>query len=368
MTPSPRRTSTRSDVADATWVERLTAPDERMPRRVEPGWLLALMVANTVAAIGLFGDIARHVSLGFAVDNTTDFLSSWHLVLYGGVAGVAAVLGAFALRHGPRAPIVVLRSASAGLAALTLGGIVDAVWHEAYGIEASFGALVSPPHLVVFGGLVLLMIAPIGVVADGPSTPLDLVRSVVLALSVTSLLLVISLFTGYLTVLIGGSEFQAGAYVESLVGTSYLDYDTSRGLGVTLWFGTLVSLVVVLVRARTAPVGGTWTVAFGLLGLAPLIVTGDVAAPLTAALVVFGVLSDLVATRQRPHPLAMGLTTAAMWSAMFSVIGARGDLLWGQELWGGVIMTGFLVGTAVAGAIRWVTSPPRVAPRSDVGL
>ncbi|HEX7132098.1 MAG TPA: hypothetical protein VF228_05950, partial [Iamia sp.] len=239
----------------AVWT-RLTAPDERMPRRVEPGWLLALMVANTIAAVGLFGDISRHVSLGFAVDTESDFLSSWHLVLYGGVAGVALVLGAFALAHGPRAPIVLLRSASGGLAALTLGGLVDAVWHELYGIEASFGALVSPPHLVVFAGLVLLMVAPVGVVADGPSTPLDALRSLVLALSITSLLLVISLFTGYLTPLIGGSEFQAGAYVEALVGTSYLDYDTSRGLAQTLWFGTLVSIVVVLVRARTAPVAG----------------------------------------------------------------------------------------------------------------
>ncbi|HEV7720556.1 MAG TPA: hypothetical protein VGO60_04705 [Iamia sp.] len=352
----------------APLLERLTAPDGRMPRQVQPGWLVALMVADTVAAVGLFGDIARHVSLGFAVDTESDFLSSWHLVLYGGVAGVALVLGAFAVAHGPRAPVVLLRRASGGLAALTLGGIVDAVWHEAFGIEASFGALVSPPHLVVFAGLVLLMIAPIGVVADGPSVPLDALRSLVLALSVTSLLLVISLFTGYLTPLIGGSEFQAGAYVESLVGTSYLDQDTARGLGVTLWFGTLLSLVVVLIRARSAPVAGTWTVAFGLLGLAPLVATGEVALPLTAALVVFGILSDLTATRSRPHPLATGLTVAAMWAAMFSVIGARGDLLWGRELWGGVITTGFLVGTATGGAIRWVTSPPRVAPRADVGL
>jgi hypothetical protein len=354
-------------VAGAGPLARLRAPDERTPARVTPAWLFALMVANTVAAVGLFGDIARHVSITAVLDGD-DFLSGWHLVLYGGVAGVAVVLGALALTHGPRAPIVLLPAASAGLATLTLGGIVDSVWHELYGVEAAFEALVSPPHLVILAGLVMLMIAPIGAVADGPSAPLDALRSLVLALSITSLLLVISLFTGYLTPLIGGSEFQAGAYVEALVGTSYLDYDTSRGLGVTLWFGTLVSLVVVVVRARTAPVAGTWTIAFGLLGAAPLVASGRVAFPLTAALVVFGFLSDLVATRSRPHPLAVGLAVAAMWATMFAVIGARGDLLWQQELWSGVVATGFLVGTVVAAALRWVTSPPRVAPRSDVGL
>ena len=247
---------------------------------------------------------------------------------------MAGVLGAFALAHGPRAPLALLPTASGGLAALTAGGVIDALWHEAFGIEASFQALVSPPHLVVFAGLVLLMLAPPSAVADGPSTPLDAVRSLVLALSVTSLLLVISLFTGYLTPLIGGSELQAGAYIEALVGTSYLDYDTSRGLAQTLWFGVLASLVVVLVRARTAPVAGTWTVAFGLLGLAPMIASGTVALPLTVALVVFGLVSDLGATRQRPHPLATGLAAAAMWAAMFAVIGARDELLWGASCGG----------------------------------
>lgn len=334
---------------------RLREPDERMPERVEAPWLFALMVANTIAAVGLFGDIARHVSIGIA-NVEQDFLSGWHLVLYGGVAGVALVLGVFAIAHGPRAPIVLLPGASGGLAALTLGGIVDAIWHELFGVEASFQALVSPPHLVIFAGLVLLVVAPVAAVAVGPHVRLDAARSLVLALSVTSLLLVISLFTGYLTPLIGGSEFQAGAYVESLVGTSYLDYDTARGLAVTLWFGTLLSLVVVLVRARTAPLAGTWTVAFGLLGLAPLIATGKVAWPITAGLVVFGILSDLGATRSRPHPLATGVAAAAMWAAMFAVIGRRGDLIWTRELWSGVIATGFLVGTATGAAIRWVTT------------
>lgn len=341
--------------------------DHVTPERVSPAWLLALMAGNTVAAVGLFGDIARHVSLGFLnVEN--DFLSSWHLVLYGGVMVVGLVLGLYSVVHGPRASLTRLKGACGGLAALTLGGLTDALWHEAFGIEASFQALVSPPHLVVFAGLVLLMVAPIDAVADGPSAPLDTVRSLVLALSVTSLLLVISLFTGYLTPLIGGSEFQAGAYIDALIGTSILDYDTSRGLGTALWFGTLAAFVVVVVRSRTAPVAGTWTVAFGLLGAAPMIASGQVALPLTAMLVTYGLMSDLTATRQRPHPLATGISVAAMWGVMFAVIGGRDDLIWDRALWGGTVTTGFLVGCAVGGAVRWVTSPARVAPRADVGL
>lgn len=324
------------------------------------GWLVALMVANTVAAVGLFGDIARHVSL-VAVLTGDDFLSGWHLVLYGGVTGVAVVLGLMALRFGPRAPLERLGAACAGLAVLTVGGVTDAVWHELFGVEAALQALVSPPHLLILLGLVLLMVAPIAALAEGPDRPLDRPRSAILALSVTSLLLVVSLFTGYLTPLIGGQQFQAGAYVEPIIGTSLLDYDTTRSLGVALWFSAAVSLLVVVVRGRTAPVGGTWTLAFGLLATAPLVATGSEALPISAALVTYGILSDLTGTRRRPHPLGTGLATASLWAVLFAILAAQGDLVWIRELWAGVIMTGGLTGAGVGAAVRWVSAPPRPA-------
>ncbi len=337
------------------------------PVRLAPGWLLALMAANTVTAIGLFGDIARHVSLDTTLQGDT-FLAGWHLVLYGGVAAGALVLGVLAYVHGPWAPWRRLPAATAGVAVLTVGGASDLLWHQAYGVEAAFQALVSPPHLLIFAGLVMLMVAPVGAVAEGPSRPVDAVRSAVLALSLTSLLLVVSLFTGYLTPLIGGSEFQAGTYQEPLIGTSLLDYDTARGLGVALWFSALVSLVVVAVRARAAPVAGTWTLTFGLLGVAPLVATGAVTLPLTLGLVTFGMVSDLTATRSRPHPLATGLASASLWTVLFAGVGGRGDLVWNQELWAGVITSSFLVGAAVGAAFRWVAPPaPPLGPGSEPG-
>jgi len=324
------------------------------------GWLVALMAADTVAAVGLFGDIARHVDRTELLTGA-DFLSGWHLVLYGGVTGVGLVLGLLALRHGPRAPLRLLPSATYGVGILCVGGLADALWHEAFGVEAAFEALVSPPHLLILLGLVLLMVAPVGALAAGPGRALDGVQSVVLALSVTSLLLVVSLFTGYLTPLIGGSELQAGTYLEPLLGTSAEDYDVSRGLAVALWFSALVSVTVAVVRARTDPALGTWTIAFGFLGLAPLVANGDAATPLTVALLVYGLASDLVGLRGRPHPLLTGLATAALWVTLFAAVARRGDLAWGRELWTGVVTTGFLVGAAAGQAVRWMGSEPREA-------
>lgn len=331
------------------------------PARLAPGWLLALMVANTITAIGLFGDIARHVSLAATIEGDA-FFAGWHLVLYGGVAASAGVLGALALVQGPRAPWARLPAATVGVGVLTVGGASDLLWHEAFGIEAAFEALVSPPHLIIFAGLVLLMAAPVAAVAEGPDRPLGVVRSSVLALSVTSLLLVTSLFTGYLTPLIGGSDLQAGSYREPLIGTSVLDFDTSRGLGIALWFSALVSLVVTGIRTRAAPVVGTWTLTFGLLGLAPPIASGSDTLPLTGGLLAFGLVSDLVSTRSRPHPLATGAAAAALWAVVFAGVEAQGALVWERELWAGVITTAFLAGSATGAAVRWISTPPRSIP------
>lgn len=50
--------------------------------RLAVGWLIALIASNAVAAAGLLGDIANHVSRGSGLSGS-DFLSGWDLILYG---------------------------------------------------------------------------------------------------------------------------------------------------------------------------------------------------------------------------------------------------------------------------------------------
>jgi hypothetical protein len=89
--------------------------------RLAVGWLVALIAANTVAATGLLGDIANHVSRGSSLSGS-DFLSGWHVVLYGGVAAAAGVIGVLAVVKGPAAPYRFLPAAVAGLVVLCIGG------------------------------------------------------------------------------------------------------------------------------------------------------------------------------------------------------------------------------------------------------
>ena len=193
--------------------------------------LLVLIACNLITTIGLAGDIARHLQ---EPDNLEgDFLSSWHLVLYGGVTAVGVWLGVGAIRHGTR----FLASAgwtTAGFALLASGGVVDALWHAQFGTEANVEALVSPPHLMVFAGLGLLLTSPIVVLWRRPARRLGVVASLVALSSIVTFLLVTSLFTGFLSPLASGMSLSQG-YVEPMVGESPVDYDQVRGLGVAVW-------------------------------------------------------------------------------------------------------------------------------------
>lgn len=48
----------------------------------------------------------------------------------------------------------------AGVAVFAAGGLADMAWHLAFGIEAGVGALVSPTHLVLLAGGLLLILSP----------------------------------------------------------------------------------------------------------------------------------------------------------------------------------------------------------------
>jgi hypothetical protein len=171
--------------------------------------------------------------------------------------------------------------------ALCIGGATDAWSHRVWGVEASSDALVSPPHLVILAGLVLLTIAPIGAVATGPGALLDWGRSAVLGASVLSLLVVVSLFTAYASSLAAGTDLGGEVsntvptdlsatdlaattgmvFEEPLLGTATGDQETARGLATALWFSALITLVVLVAQARGRARPGTWAVTFGILGL-----------------------------------------------------------------------------------------------------
>lgn len=337
------------------WRERVRRATRSEHVRISDGELLALLVCNLVSTIGLAGDIARH--LENPGDLEGDFLSGWHLVLYGGVTAVALWLGVGALRRGPEF-VAAAWTTTLGFVLLAMGGVIDAIWHAQFGTEVEIEALVSPPHLVVFAGLAFLLASPIVVIWQREARRLGLAASFIVLASIVSVVLVISLFTGFLSPLASGMSLSAG-YQEPLVGESAVDYDQVRGLGIAVFTTAMLvaSFIVVLVRFR--PVVGMTGVAIFLCGAPALAITDPNAIrPLVVGYAMVGLVVEvLVALIGRPTLGRAGaaLVGAAMgsmlWGATFALMAADGRLAWSEAMWGGTILLAGMVGASVASLV-----------------
>jgi len=344
------------------WRAFRRAPDAPV---VTDGEIAVFIACVLLTTVGLTGDIARHLQQPESLEN--DFVSGWHLVLYGGVASVGAFIGIGAIRRGPGF-VGAVATGVIGFALLSFGGVADATWHAVFGTEAAVEALVSPPHLVVFAGLAFLLTAPIVVLWKRPAARLGLVGSVAVLVSLISTILVTSLFTGFLSPLSGGLSLQT--FVEPLVGESVEDYDTVRGLGITVWTSAVLAAAfsVTLIRFRLLP--GAVLAGFLLLAIPPLIVSEpDAIYPLCIGFAVAGLVVELcVFAMGNPTLGRLGASVtgaavgASLWAGTFAALAADDRLAWSEALWAGTITLSGLVGAAVAAL---VALPVGTGPRHE---
>lgn len=98
------------------------------------------------------------------------FFTPWHGVLYSAFALYALFVGGMVWRRfGARSDVWRRRLASVplgygialiGIGVFAVGGGADLVWHQIFGVEAGVDALVSPTHLVLLAGGMLMVTAP----------------------------------------------------------------------------------------------------------------------------------------------------------------------------------------------------------------
>lgn len=154
------------------------------------GWML----------IGLFID-------GWAHDNNRPetFFTPWHGILYSGFAASAANAAWAVRRH--RTPGRRWRdSVPAGhgltlvaLAVFGAGAVGDLVWHEALGVEVGVEALLSPTHLLLLAGGLVLLTGPLREAWRSAGHPPSLRAFLPPLLSVTFAIAVIGFFLVYLS-------------------------------------------------------------------------------------------------------------------------------------------------------------------------
>lgn len=210
------------------------------------------------------------------------FFTPWHAVLYSGMAGVAAILVASGVRGGrpslgwyaalPRA----YRLSLIGVALFAVGGAADAVWHTLLGVEVDLEALVSPPHLLLGTGGLLIVSGPMRAAwtADGRSRSLHWPDALPPLLSLALTISVLAFFTTF------ANPFSlplAAAHPPPALVTDVAATDLRGALGQSLGIASVLvqsGLVVggrVLALRRWVPPIGAFTLVLSVgLGLSTL--------------------------------------------------------------------------------------------------
>ncbi len=157
-------------------------------------WTFAGLAALLISGLYLDGWAHAHGK----VDQS--FFTAWHAVLYGAFGLLALwTLGTLArnVRRGYAWRSALPRGygwSGLGVAVFTLGGPADLVWHTLFGIEETVDALLSPSHLLLALGGLLIVAGPLRAAWQRPVRSAQLWPAV---LSATVVLGILGFFTNF---------------------------------------------------------------------------------------------------------------------------------------------------------------------------
>ncbi len=328
-------------------------------------------VVTLVAAVwmtaGLFIDGYAHGNL---IDTATeDFFTPWHALFYSGFAVMAVWFGVIAARRpGPgrlwgRFPAG-YRLGAAGVVLFAAGGVGDGIWHTAFGVEVSIDALLSPTHLLLLTGGLLILTAPLRAAWADPG---DASGWRDLTVPIVATTLVTSLLAFFFTYAWGLSDSWWIA----------VDYDPITETGaLPVMFGipaslistaVLVGPIVLLLRRWALPFGTAtflWVTAALLEDVA---FHGD--GPAVAAALAGGLAVDVVLAVARV-PVAWRVRAAAflgpvaMWSMWMWLAADSPGIGVPVEIWTGLIFFAGLTGLGLA-VVAYPPPAPASRPADD---
>lgn len=315
---------------------------------------------------GLFIDGYAHSEI---IDGTEGFITPWHGVFYSGFLAVAAWIGRLIYcRLEPGRPLISAvpkgyELAPIGLAIFAAGGVGDGIWHTLYGVETSLDALLSPTHLLLYTGMLIVVSTPFRAASARAG---DRGTWGGFRVPFVSALLSTALTAFFFLYLWAPSEpFWFRQSYDPVTDSG--DVFVTAGMGaVIVSTAVLIAPVIVVLRRWTPPFGFVavlWPVVNGLVAVAfdqdlvgvPAGIAGGLAADIA-----------IVALRSRPGRVTSAVVgfvaPVVMWSVFFYLIGAEERLQWQPELWGGAIFFSGLTGVSLA----WLaTLPVPTAERAD---
>jgi hypothetical protein len=228
-------------------------------------------------------------------------------------------------------------------------------WHTVFGVEEDLEALLSPTHLLLMVGGLLLTTAPLRAAWHQPDMHPRLPAFLPAVISAALSAAVLGFFLQFSSPFhLHHEEFAAGAgdAVQSAV-----------VLGFLVTTALLVGLAMLLVRRWRTPPG---TLAVVFTGFA-LLMTGLHAfrqLPLVLAALAAGVVGDVLIARGAGARSIGVLVPLAMWASWFAVYELVWGLGWSPELWTGTIVLSTLTGLGLS----LLAAPPAPPPAPERAL
>lgn len=327
------------------------------PTGVGPGVLTrreqwAVVAFGTWMVTGLFIDGWAHVA-----DKPETFWTPWHGVLYSGFAAGMLFFGVERLRAAGR-PDGVSGSDRVGVIGGLLfvaGAVGDALWHEIFGIEQDIEALLSPTHLALMTGGLMMLTAPLRAAGPDPGPGRWRDRGPVVG-SVTLAAAVVAFFTQFASAFSPEPDRYAPGLSDAAV----------AGVLAVLVSNAVVVVPLVLTATRWGLPSGAALVMTAAPAVAVTGLRGFTDAHLALAAVAGGVVAEVL----RPAPgdprrLRWGCsaTAASTWLTWFALARIDGMLGWSAELWAGT------VALAVGGAwvLATLAGPPPASSGGEPG-
>ena len=302
----------------------------------------AYMLCGLWMITGLYLDGWSHQA-----DKPETFFTPWHALLYSGFGAAIVYSGYMALRDartGATPQIADDRVTSFGVALFAAGAIGDFVWHSVIGIEVDIEGLISPTHLMLMIGGLLMVTLPVrsAIRSDDSHASVTVVASIAMAVAVAAFFLM------YLMPWQQPYSYELRYVPESDVSNSIVQVGMATVLVST---ALLVGAFLWAARRWRLPFGAA-TVAFTTIAIGQSGLEGfDVRLAVLAATIA-GIVFDVLLRDGRPLPIVGAAAGLAMWTSFFALYDVEVGVGWGPSLWVGAIVFATLTGLVAGVAVR----------------
>jgi hypothetical protein len=338
-----------------------------IPQSLPAGRPRATPLEDAITVVFGLWMVAGMVTDGFAhsnLRNTIDsFFTPWHAILYSGFASAALWTTWLGFKHarlgrrGLEAIPVGYELGIVGVIVFGLGGFGDMIWHTVFGIEVNLAALLSPTHLMLLIGGVLVGSSPLrSAWSTLPHAPrfLEFLPALV---SSTTTLATVAFFNMHL--------WGLGRLPDAKEWMFYVnDHALISVLAGTLFTNAVLMTGVLLLVRRWVTPFGTFTIMFAATALSMGLLRGGVDSAFGAAILT-GLILDGLVQWLRPSAARVWQLRALAAIAPLTIWGIhylrtaffRGGINLEVEFW-----TGLLVMTMLSGLVLSVLVVPPSIP------